>query len=299
MFTIENDFLRVSVKSKGAELSSLFSKESQLEFMWNGDERFWSKQSPILFPIVGTLKQNTYYYKGQPYNLGRHGFARDREFTCESQDTSSLVMTLTSDEKTLRVYPFEFKLNIIYRLDGNMLHVTYRVTNSSEKNEMYFSIGGHPAFRVPFHAGLRYHHYILEFEKVEMAWRWPISPEGLIEASPRSFLMNENLVPLRKELFRNDAIVLKHPNSDKITLRTKKRSERLEFYFPRFPYLGIWAAPRADFVCLEPWCGIADSITSNQQLDRKEGINFLAPGLTFERTWSVKLISHPDADASR
>lgn len=286
MFIIENDQLVVKLKAKGAELDSIYSKETKLEYLWSGDTAFWSKKSPVLFPIVGTLKANTYFYNSKTYHLNRHGFARDMKFQPGSSSATSITMTLLSNENTLAVYPFPFRLEIIYTLEKNQLHVSYRITNTG-KEHMYFSIGGHPAFRLPLEDHLSYDDYYISFEQTEMANRWLISHDGLIEPVAVPFLVNDSKLQLTKDLFRKDAIIFKYLNSNKVMLKTDHSSHGLEFTFSRFPYLALWAAPNADFICIEPWCGIADSTTSNQQLMNKEGINLLAPELSFERKWSV------------
>jgi len=154
---------------------------------------------------------------------------------------------------------------------------------------MYFSIGGHPAFQVPMIPGNDYNDYFLEFNKIETTGRWPISPEGLIEIKPEPLLLNSQRIPLSKELFLKDAIVFKNLQSDTVKLLSSRSPHGLQFDFPGFPYLGIWAAKHADFVCIEPWCGIADSVNSNQQLKEKEGVNALPAGNSFERSWKVKV----------
>ncbi len=166
MFTIENQELKVSIEAKGAELQSLYHKDYQLEYMWSGDPAFWGKHAPLLFPIVGTLKGNTYYYEGRAYSLPRHGFARDREFTVESQRADSITFLLQSDEQTRAVYPFEFELRVGYRLVSNKVSTTYQIRNPSSE-PMYFSVGGHPAFRVPLVPDTEYTDYYLEFDGVE------------------------------------------------------------------------------------------------------------------------------------
>ena len=286
MFTIENDQLRISVKSKGAELDSLFSKETGLEYLWSGDPAFWAKKSPILFPIVGTLKDNTYHYNNKPYHLTRHGFARDRDFAVTAQTWNSLTLTLASDDATLAVYPFTFRLEVVYTIVNNELEVKYIVLNEGQNN-MFFSIGGHPAFRLPLEEGIAYDDYYFEFSRLEDARRWMISHGGLIEPTTVPFITNDNRLDISKDMFRHDAIVFKYLNSDSIKLKTKKSRHGLEVRFPRFPFLGLWAAPHADFVCIEPWCGIADSTSTKQELINKEGINLLTPGQEFERKWSV------------
>jgi len=287
MTLIENDILKVSIKTKGAELDSIHNKETNLEYMWIGDPAFWGKKSPVLFPVVGTLKNDIYYYNHKEYSLTRHGFARETDFMVTAQTSSSAQFTLQSNEITFSKYPFSFRFDVIYSLKADKLVVNYKITNTGN-DSLYFSVGGHPAFKVPLINDTVYNDYYLEFNKPETAGRWPISKDGLIESSPAPFLNNKNRLSLSKELFYNDALVFKNLVSDKISLRSEKITNGLEFDFAGFPYLGIWAAKNADFVCIEPWCGIADSVTSDQQIVDKEGINKLAVKEIFERSWSVR-----------
>jgi galactose mutarotase-like enzyme len=287
MFTIENDDLKIAIQSKGAELQSIYNKQTKLEYMWSGDPAFWGKKSPILFPIVGTLKNDTYYYNDKPYKLSRHGFARDMEFEVENQQPDSITFLLKSNENTLQYFPFEFELRIIYLVKENALRVGYDVKNIS-KDEIYFSVGGHPAFKVPLTEDANYNDYYLEFNEDETKPRWPISKDGLIETNPEPLLRQTNILQLSKELFRKDALVIKNLASSIVTLKTDKSSHGLDFDFGDFPYLGIWAAKNADFVCIEPWCGIADSVDTNQKLIDKEGINKLNAGEVFQKNWVAR-----------
>jgi len=288
MVVIEDGILKISIHPKGAELQSIYNKSNKTEYMWSGDPAFWGKHSPVLFPIVGTLKKDTYYHKGKAYTLSRHGFARDKEFSVSNQKPATVTFTLLSDEATLAVFPFTFRFDINYTVITDTLKVTYLITNTG-KEDMYFSVGGHPAFKVPLAYENSYDEYILEFNETEEAPRWPISPEGLIESKPTPFFDHTEQIALKKELFCNDAIVLKQLKSTTVRLMSETTEPGLLFDYSGFPYLGIWAAKDADFVCIEPWCGIADSVDTNQQLAEKEGINELGAGLQFERTWSVKV----------
>lgn len=256
--------------------------------MWSGDPAFWGKHSPLLFPIVGTLRENTYHYRGKSYSLPRHGFARDRELTVETQTADSIGFLLKADADTLANYPFDFSLRVIYQLTANGFSTTYRVTNPGAA-PLYFSVGGHPAFKLPLAPGTDYTDYYLEFDQIENAPRWPISKYGLIETTPQPLLVNTRTLPLKKDLFAKDALVLKHPASSGVALRSTKSERGLKMDFPGFSFLGIWAAPNADFVCLEPWCGIADSVDTNQELTEKEGIERLEPRQGFERAWTLTL----------
>lgn len=287
MFQLENDRLKVVVDPKGAELKSVLRKDSNLEYMWSGDPAYWAKTSPVLFPIVGTLKENAYYYKGKAYQLSRHGFARDRVFQVTEQKEDTLTFSIQSNEDTLAIYPFRFTFSIDYTIRGEELTVAYRVQNNGEE-PLFFSVGGHPAFKVPLVEGTRYEDYRLVFEKEENAGRWPISKEGLIEKAPIPLLQQTAVLPLTKELFSKDALVLKELQSHSVQLVSDATPHGLRFSFPGFPYLGLWAAPGADFLCIEPWCGIADSVDTHQQLPDKEGIEQLVSNEEFKRQWTVQ-----------
>jgi len=285
--TLENERLRIGVKSKGAELFSVFDKENQLEYMWSGDPAFWGKTSPVLFPIVGTLKDDTFVYQDKKYLLSRHGFARDAEFELLPSENNALNFLIRSNSESLLRYPFHFQLAISYVLEGNLLKVLYTVENKGEE-KMYFSLGAHPAFKVPLISDTPYNDHYLHFNKIETAPRWPISGGGLIESDPTPFLNNSDTIKLDKSLFAQDAIVLKHLASDRVSLRCSTHTHGFDFIFEGFPYLGIWAAKNADFVCIEPWCGIADSVNHTQELVSKEGIETVNPAESWSRMWKVE-----------
>jgi galactose mutarotase-like enzyme len=286
-YTLQNQSLQIKVKDKGAELFSVIHKQNNLEYMWSGDPAFWGKTSPVLFPIVGALKDNTYLYKDKEYSLSRHGFARDHVFSVENQQEEKITFLLAGKASFLEFYPFPFELRIIYSITEYTLHVTYEVKNTGNEI-MFFSIGAHPAFKVPLVNGSAYADHYLEFSQPENSPRWPISSEGLINKDPEPFLQNVNKLTLNKKLFEDDAIVLKNLQSKSVSLKSDLHKHGLEFSFEGFPFLGIWAAKNADFVCIEPWCGIADSVDHNQQLDVKEGIESISEGNTWSRTWRTK-----------
>ncbi len=301
MYILENEFLKVSMNEKGAELVGLFHKKNNLEYLWSGNPNFWAKTSPILFPIVGGLKDNQYYFEEKSYTLPRHGFARDRIFEVEDYWDDGITFLLKSDEESEKVFPFEFELRLTYELFANVLSVSYHILNTGS-TDMYFSIGGHPAFALPLDNTLRYDDYYLEFEEEEILKRWPLSSEGLVLDEPLPIMeptwdeedgfseTESKILPLKKELFYEDALVFKHLKSSFVTLKSDKSPYQLKFDYAGFPYLGIWSAKNADFICIEPWCGIADAVSSSQQLTEKEGIQRLLPEDSFERAWAVKLI---------
>ncbi|RYF84776.1 MAG: GTPase Era [Chitinophagaceae bacterium] len=244
MHNIESDQLRVSITENGAELKSVIHQQNGVEYMWSGDPAFWAKTSPVLFPIVGTLKENAFHYQGKKYSLTRHGFARDQVFRVVAQQLDTITFGIDSTGETLTNYPFPFRFQIRYAVVNDELAVTYGVHNTS-LDTMPFSVGGHPAFKLPLVEGTAYDDYQLVFEKEETAPRWPISKDGLIEKQPLPFLSGSRVLPLSKELFKSDAVVLKHLASRWCKLRSDKTDHGLEFTFGNFPFLGLWAAGKS------------------------------------------------------
>lgn len=284
---LENHVLKIGVHEKGAELFSVFNKKTKLEYMWSGDPSFWGKTSPVLFPIIGTLINDSFSYQNKNYSLSRHGFARDKVFEVESKTIDQVTFRIESNLDTLSKFPFSFSLRIIYQIRDASLTVTYEVCNEGN-NPMYFSLGAHPAFKVPLEEGSAYEDHFLEFNTTEMAPAWMISPQGLIKNETVPVLSNTTRLPLKKELFYRDALVFKNLKSDSITIKSNRHNHGLDFAFAGFPFFGIWAAKDADFVCLEPWCGIADGVDHNQKIEEKEGIQRLEAGKSWSRNWSIK-----------
>ena len=285
---ISNQILEVEIASKGAELQSIINKETGLEYLWNADHAFWSKKSPVLFPIVGGLKNNTYNYNNKSYQLSRHGFARDSFFEITTQTENSVTYTLNSSEATLKNYPFDFSFAVIYTIEENKLICTYTVKNTGNET-MFFSCGAHPAFKVPLTGNTDFTDWHLQFSATENAGIWPLSAEGLILKETIPCLNNTNQLELSKPLFYKDALVFKNLQSTTIAIISSKSKHGLTMQFDGFPFYGIWSCKDADFVCLEPWCGIADSIDTSGELQEKEGIQNLTPQAIWERSWSVVL----------
>lgn len=285
MIDIRNQYLHITIKNAGAELTSIHHQQNGIDYLWNGNPQFWSKHSPVLFPFVGTLKDNTYIFEGKPYSLPRHGFARDSVFQPLAHNETSATFELRSDDETLANYPFRFSLKIHYALEDDKLIISYEVNNEG-KGSMYFSIGGHPAFHLPLQKGLSFKDYFLEFDTEETLEKWVLS-EGLLKTHTEPFLNGQKKVPLTHNLFANDAIVLKHPASKYISLKSNASKHGLKVKIENFPYLGIWSAPEAPFVCIEPWQGITDSLYHNQKLEEKEGIVALDEGKTWQQSWDI------------
>lgn len=275
--------LQAWIRPQGAELSML--QNDGFEYLWSGDARYWGKQSPVLFPIVGSLRGGHYRHHGMTYMLPRHGFARDRLFHVREVSEREAHFSLEDDESSRLAYPFRFQLRIRYLLHPTGLEVEYAVANPSEET-LYFSIGGHPAFKVPIEPGLRYEDYHLVFEQPETAGRWKLRDGLLLQEEP-GFLEASDRVSLSHALFAEDAVVLKGLRSALLTLRSDKSARGLRFGIGGWPHLGLWAPVGAPFLCIEPWQGHADPVDADGELARKPGIVSLEPGGCWERSWTV------------
>ena len=286
MITLSNNILQIEVALKGAELQSIYNKPLQLEYLWSGDPAYWAKKSPVLFPIVGGLKNGKYTYQGKEYAMGRHGFARDMEFSLVSETENSITLSLVSNEQTLRLYPFEFIFSITYTLTDNLLEINYTVQNTGG-SQMFFSVGAHPAFKIPIDEGTHYDEYFLLFNRQETAGRYPLSADGLTEIIPETFFTGTNTLLLRKELFEKDALVFKELESTEISIAGNRSTHGIKVKFDGFPFMGIWAAKDADFICIEPWDGIADRVDASGELENKEGILSLAAADVYNKAFTI------------
>ena len=279
--TISNSFLTATFNKKGAELTALNSKVKN--YIWNGNVEFWDKHAPVLFPIVGTLKNNCYIYDNKAYYLSRHGFARDLDFEIVSKTNDSILFSLKNNEQTLLSYPFEFELQIAYVLIKKQLKVSYKVQNFSNKI-MPFSIGGHPAFAL--NEGFK--NYSLAFEKNEKPSYFLLENNLISEKSTVLELINRQL-NLNYNLFENDALVFKSIESEFITILENSKPF-LKFSFRGFPNFGIWSKQNAPFICLEPWFGYSDTVKSGSDFLEKEGIQILKPNEIFESLYEIEIL---------
>ena len=285
-YIIKNEHLEITIASKGAELQKIYNKDTKLDYLWDGNPAFWGKHSPVLFPIVGSLKDDTYIYNEKSYHLSRHGFARDMDFNVIQQSESAISFSLKHSNETLAKYPFEFELRIHYKIVESRLHIAYEVINPAE-SPLLFSIGAHPAFKVPLVEATTYEDYMLCFNEFENTGRYALTDKGLLEEDPQIFLQNTDELPLKKELFYQDAIVFKTLQSSSIKIESEKTENGLTVDFKGFPYMGIWSAKDADFVCIEPWLGITDSVNASGKLEDKEGILTLEGGDSFKAEWTI------------
>ena len=290
MHTLQNNQLKIAVKNTGAELCEISSAKNGTQFMWDANPNVWAGYSPNLFPIIGALKHGRYIYENQEYSLPKHGFIRDNENIKPHEKTeNSLTFSLFSDENTLKDYPFKFEFYITYKLVDNKIDVIHTIKNGDNK-AMYFSLGGHPAFKCPVYKEENYEDYTLEFEHIENSRTHLVNTEsGLIKLETNPVFNNSDTIPLAHDLFNEDALIFKDLKSRKVTLKSKLHGDVISVNYSDFPYLGIWAKPDGDYVCIEPWLGIADHEDANQDFKTKEGILSLEAGKTFEASYGIEV----------
>lgn len=283
---LQNDQLQVEVKPFGAVLTSVRSAKSGHEFLWQGDPAVWNGQSPILFPIIGRLADDTCYIDGQPYSIIRHGLARRRAFTLIAQTSEESVFLQTSDAETKQAYPYDYELYVSFKLTGNRLTVTHTVHNPNDRT-MYFSIGAHPAFNCALGD-------TLVFEKKETLQSERIDPESLLTGVLDPILENEDTLTLDASLFDKDALIFEDVQSGFVTLTCRRSKTAVRFHFGDAPYLAVWSKPAAPFVCIEPWHGINDAHVGAADFSQKRGIETLPAGGRFSFSWQAEFTENAE-----
>lgn len=290
MFQLSNDLLNIKVKAKGAELCEISSVKNNRQFMWHADPKVWASYAPNLFPIIGSMKDDSYVFNEKTYHMPKHGFVRHNEdIKLLEQTENSLTFSLKQNKKISEWFPFDFEFLLKYTLTDNTLTLTHTVKNLGD-SDMYFSIGGHPAFKCPFYDEENYTDYHLEFEHPETAKSYLLNMDnGLVTDQTKPVFNTKNTINLKPDLFNEDALIFKDLTSRKVALVSKNHGEILNVSFPDFKYLGIWAKPNAPYVCIEPWLGIADHENTNQDITKKEGIIKLAANKTFTASYSIQI----------
>ncbi len=288
MATLENAHVRVQIRPKGAELTSLVNLATGTEHIWQANPDVWAWHAPNLFPVVGGCLNNQLLINGRAYPMERHGFARQSVFTELESSQTRAVFSLRSTDVTREKYPFIFDFQIIYELNGPQLSVTYRVVNEGN-DPMWFSVGAHPAFNVPFTPGEAYESYAIAFEYEESLQTNLLAPSGLFSGEIQPVALHGHNLPLTKHLFDNDALVFKNLQSRRVVLKSTNNDHSITVAYRGFPYLGLWAKPGAPFVCIEPWLGCADSEGDPKPIEQKELIQHVDAGSVFEAAFTIEV----------
>jgi galactose mutarotase-like enzyme len=270
--SISTAALSAEISATGAELVRLQDRTGA-DLLWDGNPAVWNGRSPLLFPIVGEVTGNRLNVAGTAYEIGRHGFARTSTFALVGSDAASCTWRLESSEATRRQYPFEFRLDVTYRIEGATLHMEARVTNTGAA-VMPASFGFHPALRWPLPYGTSRAAHEIVFERDEPApIRRPI--DGLLSAAQFATPVRDRHLLLHDDLFEDGALVF-----DTLASRSVLYGEAIRVDFPRMPHLGIWTKPGAGYVCIEPWQGHASPEGFDGELADKPGVIAITPGAT-------------------
>lgn len=286
MVQLENDRWQAAIRPKGAELCSLINKQSGRQLLWSGDPRYWHRQAPILFPIIGGLKNGQYTFNGKTYQMGKHGFCRDALFQTVSASATEAVFQYSDTPETLKHYPFPFRLTVRFELTAEGLIHRFEVSNTGNET-LFFCLGGHPAFNLPMEDNLQFEDYKIRFEKNETAPLFYLK-DDLLAGKIDRWLCDQSQFSLQKSLFDNDALIFHRLNSKVIYLESAKGKSFVKFNLGSFPMVGIWTkAGGAPFLCVEPWYGADDDQSTDGDFTRKWEIQSLAPGETHHAWFSV------------
>lgn len=287
-YVLENDVLRVEIDSFGSELKSVQSKETGLEYMWQGEPKFWARTSPVLFPFVGSLKNKEYIHEGKHYPMGQHGFARDMEHTLVSKSDSEIWFELLSNKDTLEKFPFEFKLSIGYQLEANKVKVLWKVENPAE-NTLYFSIGAHPAFNCPIHGEEKKAGYSMYFGGVnEIHHHGNSDTTGLALKEDIVLSLKDHKAVITEAFFDRCTYMIEDRQCGSVGIvdPSGRRFVTVEFDMPLF---AVWSPEKkqAPFICIEPWCGRCDADDFSGELKEREFTNVLEANEKFETEYTM------------
>ena len=287
---LENQYLLVEASEDGAEITKIYNKEDGTDIIWEGNPEFWKRHSPVLFPNVGKTYKNKMLINGEEYTTSQHGFARDMEFSLLSQSDKELWFCLSSDQETLGKYPYEFVLKLGYRLLEDGVLVLWQVENPG-KEEMPFAIGGHPAFNCPIEEGKSQTDYLLYIDAKDQVVSTRLGSSGLATEEKDVYALSEDgFLPITKELFDKDALVIEHDQAKKVALCGQNKKPYLTVTMEA-PLFGIWSPPgkNAPFIRIEPWYGRCDREGYKGELRDREWENVIAPGEVFRAEYQIQI----------
>ena len=279
--TLKNDKLTVLIEDKGAQMCSVKSAAG-VEYVWQADPAVWGRHAPLLFPVLGRLKDSKYTLNGKEYTIPMHGFARDSLFEVAQQSETAVSFRLTDSEATLAVWPFPFVLTVTYTLEDNRLTKTCTVENPGSET-MYFELGGHDGFVAPLEAGETMADYAILFPGVDTIHPYGMDESAMITPKIDPITFEQGRIPLRPMTHGLDTFILDVPECHKASLVDENSNPVVTMDFPGFPYMGIWTVHRdfeTRYVCIEPWSTLPDATFVGRGLDEKAGIRSLEPGKT-------------------
>lgn len=285
---MSNKYLEVIVSTYGGELQSI-KDAAGCQYLWQGDNKYWTDRAPNLFPYIARLTQGQYLYKNQRYHMKIHGFVPYSELFVIEKTNTKVIFELTSNEELKKQYPFDFSYQIIYELKKDILEITYKVLNMGN-HTMYFGLGGHPGFQIPLEEGKLFEDYYLQFNQASNPVRVGFSKECFVNGKDETFMLDEEKrLWLTHSLFDEDAIVLKNMGYE-VSLQAKKGKKKIGLLFPKMQYFGIWHMPHTDapYVCLEPWSSLPSRDGIIEDLEKQEQLIALPSGDSYTNTWTIR-----------
>ena len=280
MIVLENEGFRVEINPFGAELTSFRSKTTGTEYVWGGDPAAWKRHAPVLFPIVGRLKDKTYTVDGASFEITQHGFGRDLEWEPKQVSGTCAEFTLTQSEYTKKMYPWDFTCTLRFTLDGGSL-IKEHITRNDSGSTMYYEIGGHDAYTLCWQEGEKITDYFVEFEETDALTRIVTDEDVMLTEKRTSVPLDGGKLHISRELFANDAVMTEGLTVRRASIGSTKNSRRVTMEFGDFPYFAVWS-PYKDFdvpfTCLEPWSTLPDGTHLDHAIENKQGIRRLAPG---------------------
>lgn len=290
MVELSNQYLTVNLHPKGAEIISIVGNQDHINYMWKRDACQWANSAPILFPIVGAIKNDTCRIDGKEYHMTQHGFARHNEFEIKNQSQTEVTFTLVSNDEIIKQYPFLFELNVTYKLVENTLTCFINVKNKGHQT-IYFQVGGHPAFACPFMENESSNDYYVEFAEYETR------NQKVIDVAKRGmshvqlpFFDHEKRFFVRQQLFNNDAIVIKDFKSENISIKSLNHQKSIVFHMQGFDHVGLWTAKHVGgLLAIEPWIGHADYVDFDGEFKEKESCVALDTDKEFNVQFAVEI----------
>ena len=284
---LDNGILRLEISPRGAELQSVKTADGH-EYLWQGDPKYWKDRAINLFPTVGRLLDGQYSYEGQTYAMGCHGFASKSMMEYEAEG-NRVVFTLRDNEETRKQFPFAFRYEVSYTLEGNTVQVLYRVYNEGDKL-LRFGLGGHPGFFVPMREDAPFEDYRLRFPKIGQTLRAEFSDKGLL-VRECPYEVQNGCIDLQHGLFDNDAIVLRNAGDTVILEHKSGEGRGVEVCYPEMPYIGFWQAAFTDapYICIEPWQSLPGREGVAEQWETRPGMIELEPGQCYENPWTITI----------
>lgn len=290
MTTLKNKYLEVELNPKGAEIIKIIGQQDGINYMWRRDPILWANSAPILFPIVGALRNNECVIEGEKYTMTQHGFSRHNVYETNQLSDTCVEFTLKPNDDILKQYPYIFELKVTYTLNDNQLECKSEVINKDNK-VIYFQIGGHPAFACPLYDNESSNDYYIEFEENENLEQKiiDVARKGMSRET-RLLFENEKRFFVRQELFSNDAIVVKDFKSKSVSLKSLNHDKSIRFIMDNFNHLGIWASKHVGgLIAIEPWVGHSDYVDFTGEFKEKEGVVALDAGNKFTCTFTVEI----------